>query len=78
MYRFKNMLLNTPRKTCCAYLLESLRRGDSYKYPQDLFLGVKRLFFTSHTVLIGTLYTMEIVYNVKKFGSKHCRRVSCT
>ena len=58
MERFKNIVFNAPRNKCCGYLLESPYKGDSNKCPQDLFLGIKRLFMTSQTSLIETLYTM--------------------
>ena len=53
----KNTVFNTPRNICCSYLLESPRRGESYKYPQHMFLGVnkgkKAFYHLSHWYMLG-------------------------
>ena len=58
---FKNIVFNTPRNTCCGYLLELPPWGDSNKYPPNMFLGVikGKKSFLSFIVLVhvGILYS---------------------
>ena len=73
---FKNTVFNTPRNRCCGYLLETPRRGDSYKSPQHMFLGVnkeKKPFIINHTGTFWDSLQRQIRFNGKILGDKCCR-----
>ena len=52
-------------------MLESPRRGDSYKCPQDLFVGVKDSLLFLILYLLKFIIERQIVYNIKVLGNKH-------
>ena len=39
--------LESPRNICCGYSLESPQRGDSYEYPQHMFLWHKVILMST-------------------------------
>ena len=54
--KLKNIVFNTPGNICYGYLLGLPHQGDSNKYIQHMFLGVKKKkkhFITYPTTLFG-------------------------